>query len=271
LSDLIRNGLKINKREVERSAGLVFENGLWRKLDNIRLTALTRFGNNSKNNSQSLKNFVEKWKRGSKKVRNILSLQQKEYIPHNMIKFAENTEIIINAEVSKELNMLWCKNFLSNATRVFTFNMHNNTLPVNIILTHFVRDIGRNCTFCDLSLNPEEEPETVLHLFVNCRSVETLRTELFKWITGDNRFEVTRSEFFSTFRRGNRYLNELLQLVALFFKKYLWDTRARKKLLAVEEMKQYISLEIDTNYAVSGYFRNIFEKSGINEQIRHSH
>jgi hypothetical protein len=160
---------------------------------------------------------MEKWKRGSKKVRNILSSQQKEYIPHNMIKFAENTEIIINTDVSKELNMLWCKNFLSNATRVFIFNMHNNTLPVNIILTHFVHDIGRNCTFCDLSFNPEEEPETVLHLFFNCRSVETLRTDFFKWITGDNRFEVTRSEFFSTFRRGNRYLNELLQLASLFF------------------------------------------------------
>jgi hypothetical protein len=47
--------------------------------------------------------------------------------------------------------------------------------------------------------------------------------------------------------------------------------RARKKLPAVEEMKQYISLEIDTNYTISGYFRNIFEKSGINDQIRHSH
>jgi hypothetical protein len=141
--------------------------------------------------------------------------------------------------------------------------MHNNTLPVNVILSHFVREVGRNCTFCDLIFNPEEEPETVLHLFYDCQIVEELRSDFFKWLTDDDLFDVSRREYFSSFRRGSRYLNEFLQLSAVIFKKYLWDMRARKRLPVLEKLKEYFSLEIDTLRSISGEFKKIFSNCGL--------
>jgi hypothetical protein len=163
ISDLIREGAKISKREFERNNGIILAIDVWRKLDNIRSAALIKYGRNENQTCQTFSNFMERWKRGSRKIRNILCADRAEFIPHNILKFAENVETVINLEVSKEINRLWCKNYLSNDIRVFTFNMHNNTLPVNIILSHFAPDVGRNCTFCDIVQNPEEEPETAVY------------------------------------------------------------------------------------------------------------
>jgi hypothetical protein len=172
LSNLTINGTKIPKREFVRNTGIEFDMATWRKLDNIRLAAITRYGQNENLTCQSFENFVDTWKRGSKRIRKILCAGKTDFIPHNIMEFSENTEIVINLETSKEVNKLWCKNFLSNDIRVFAFNLHNNTLPVNVILSHFARDVGRNCTFCDLTFNPEEEPETIIHLFFNCNIVD---------------------------------------------------------------------------------------------------
>jgi hypothetical protein len=261
--DLIRDGTKIPKREFVRNNGLNIDNEVWRKLDNIRSAAITKYGSNNHLICQSLQNFIERWKRGSKKVRQILCFCKDEFIPHNIVKFAENTEIVIDLDMSKELNKLWCKNYLSNDVRVFIFNMHNNTLPVNVILSHFVREVGRNCTFCDLIFNPEEEPETVLHFFYDCQIVEELRSDFFKWLTDDDLFDVLRREYFSSFGRGSRYFNEFLQLSAVIFKKYLWDMRARKRLPVLEKLKEYFSLEIDTLRSISGEFKKNFSNCGL--------
>jgi hypothetical protein len=172
LSNLTINGTKIPKREFVRNTGIEFDMATWRKLDNIRSAAITRYGQNENLTCQSFENFVDTWKRGSKRIRKILCAGKTDFIPHNIMEFSENTEIVINLETSKEVNKLWCKNFLSNDIRVFAFNLHNNTLPVNVILSHFARDVGRNCTFCDLTFNPEEEPETIIHLFFNCNIVD---------------------------------------------------------------------------------------------------
>jgi hypothetical protein len=106
---------------------------------------------------------------------NILNGSGTDFIPHNMIKFVDNTETVIGSESAKYLNSFWNRGYFSNNFRVFIFKLHNNTLPYNTILSHFVREVGRNCTFCNITANPDEEDENVLHLFYSCAISERIR------------------------------------------------------------------------------------------------
>jgi hypothetical protein len=55
------------------------------------------------------------------------------YIPHNMIKFPENTETKIDLEKSKKLNGVWSNSALgTNRTRTFIFKLHSNTAGFNV-------------------------------------------------------------------------------------------------------------------------------------------
>jgi hypothetical protein len=161
-----------------------------------------------------------------------------------MVKFAENAEIVVDWDLAKKLNTLWTKTFFSNDTRVFIFKMHNNTLALNTVLSHFVRNIGRNCTFCDLVFNPDEEDETPLHFFYNCTVSEQVRTNVFKSVTNNRNFMVSRREFFGEFKYMNNFYNDALQIVSVLLRKYLWDCRVRKHLPVSEKALSYIRDEI---------------------------
>jgi hypothetical protein len=111
---------------------------------------------------------------------------------------------------------------LSNACRTFCFKFYNNILPYNHVLSHFVRGQGRNCTFCDLSGNQDEEDETPLHLFYNCVISENLRNTFFIEFLGTT---ISRQEFFTIFDRENLHSNKILLLVTTLFRKFLWDCK----------------------------------------------
>jgi hypothetical protein len=82
----------------------------------------------------------------------------------------------------------------------------------------------------------------------------------------DDRFEISRSEFFSVYRCGSRYLNEFLQISTLLFKKFLWDMKLRKRLPDIVTLKEYFSMEIVTLSNISAEFKKIFENCGINRE-----
>jgi hypothetical protein len=45
--------------------------------------------------------FLCRVKKGSRHLRNILTEKNNDFVPHNLVKFAESTEIVINSDVSK--------------------------------------------------------------------------------------------------------------------------------------------------------------------------
>jgi hypothetical protein len=171
-----------------------------------------------------------------------------------MIKFAENTEIVVNLDLSKKLNMLWTKPYFSNDTKTFIFKMHNNTIALNTVVSHFVRGVGRNCTFCDYLRNPEEEDETLLHLMYNCRPAESIRNNIFKQIMDDDSFMVHRREFFGEFNLNNNFDNEILMTVSILMRKFFWDCKVRKIIPTLPGTKSYISEEIRTMRKISTTF-----------------
>jgi Reverse transcriptase (RNA-dependent DNA polymerase) len=264
IRDLMDGDNFITKINFQQRIGAQIEPELWERLDRIRRTAKTRYGKDPYLKSVSIDYFFNTWKRGSRRVRRILERGTVPYIPHNMIKFADNTETIINYELSKNLNKMWSNSYLSTDIRTFTFKMHNNSLPYNTILSHFVRGIERNCTFCDLTNNALEEDENILHLFYNCTTSENLREMFFKWLTDDNTFTVTRREFFGEFRKNSRHLNEILSLSGLLFKKFLWDCKVRKCLPNFLHLQQYYINEMELMSRISKKISNSKNNCGIN-------
>jgi hypothetical protein len=244
MEDLIADYNMVNKVAFIGNLGFNISQNMWEKLDKMRRAAKTRYGKDPANKSQSLCDFIKEWKSGSKSVRKILENNSDIYLPHNMIKFAENSETLIDSDQSCRLNKLWEKNFLSVSTRTFVFKMHNNTLPLNTVLSHFVRGINRNCTFCDLIFNPDEEDENFLHFFYMCEISERIREQVLKNITGDRNFTVSRQEFFVEFKYPNNFRNEALQIITILIRKFLWDCRQRKTLPILDKCIRYLADEV---------------------------
>jgi hypothetical protein len=179
------------------------------------------------------------------------------------MKFAENTEKVIGLELSKFLNKSWNLSFLSNDLKTFIFKLHNNTLPYNTMLSHFVPGISRNCTFCDIILNQEEEDETPFHLFYDCQPVDQLRDEFYKYISDNQTFTVTRSELFTNFARPNNFTNRALFLITRLFIKFLWDCKVRKILPTQRHVLSSITHELRVITSLNRKLKKIFENSGL--------
>jgi exonuclease III len=264
MTDLIADGRKISKAEFNRNFNIEISQEKWQLLDKIRNAALLRYGRDDPKPVTQIEHFINRWKKGSKKIRNILCSEQNEYIPHNMVKFADNTETVIGLDTAKYLNRFWNRSYFSNDLRTFIFKLHNNTLPVNTILSHFVRGCSRNCTFCDIRGNPDVEDENILHFFFNCDVSERLRFEFFNWLTNRDLNNISRREFFCGFRKPNNYYNEVLNTACKLFMKFLWDCRLRKTIPHLEGLKTFISDEFDTMAKASRFFKNTILHCGHN-------
>jgi hypothetical protein len=134
--------------------------------------------------------------------------------------------------------------------------MHNNTLPVNTVLSHFVQ--GRNCTFCEISRNPDPEDETPYHLFYDCQTTERLRNNFYIWLLDDNNFTVRRHEFFCC-GFGDRDW-EIWMAVNNLFKLYIWECRARYCLPEIQNLKKFILFELYVMGKVSKKFELKYSK-----------
>jgi hypothetical protein len=99
------------------------------------------------------------------------------------------------------MNSFWSLNLYNNSVRKFLFKLYNNTQGYNHAVAHFVGNHSPNCTFCDIIGDQDIVNETPLHLFFTCRSIEGFLESIFKWLTNDDNFEFTRTEFF-TFTKG---------------------------------------------------------------------
>jgi len=212
-----------------------------------------------------LKKFFKKESKGSKCFRDITNLRTERYIPHNIVKFAQTTDSVISEEQSQIINVLWDMNFLDNHTRTFCFKLHNNTLGLNSRVSKFVRGHTSNCTFCNIGEIAEEMKETPLHFFYNCEYSEPVVMYTFREILNENDFvQMTRSDFFGTFKFDNDDKNMVLCLIALWTKMYLWKARSFNTLPVNEQALNYIMEKIKDTYENSKKFRNMV----INSELR---
>jgi hypothetical protein len=175
---------------------------------------------------------IEHWCNGkkqlSRKIRLILEGDLIDEIPHNIRKFAENTETIINLNQSRTLNGLWGNKFFDNGMKTFLFKLFNNTLGYNYMVANFVRNINKDCSFCILNGIGIETRETPLHLFFDCPSVEPVIKTFYNWLWSTHDVEhVSRQEFFVTPNTGNLVDDKVLIIVNCIVKKYIWDCKQK--------------------------------------------
>jgi hypothetical protein len=223
------------------------------KIRNIAITAKTKFLKEIPEKGISFETFFDRWKKGSKKIRNIMWKSQNPYVPHNLVKFAENTNTVITAVCSDKLNSQWACNFLSNKLRTMLFKLHSNCLPVNTIVSHFKRGVSRNCTFCEINLNPDPEDESVYHLFFSCPTVEVIREDFFKWLSRDVNFLLSRHEIFCCFTRlGNSQdFTDTFDIILKLFKQFLWECKTRKILPVLIALKKFVKRELEVICSVN--------------------
>jgi hypothetical protein len=157
--------------------------------------------------------------KGCKRYRKKIIGTEEKNVPHNIVKFASNTETIIGYEDSKKLNGIWASSVLSNSTHTFLFKLHNNTAGYNNAVAHFVPGHSQNCTFCDIIENPDVEDETPLHLFLTCSVSERFVEDFFSWVLSEPA-NITRQEFFVSFSRPNHRKNDVLFLISALLKKF---------------------------------------------------
>ena len=219
-------------------------------------------------NSKKCMDFDEFFNRpvkGSKRYRTILAHSSNPYqdaVPHNMIKFADSFDILIDLENSKKLNSFWNKSFLSNACRTWLFKFYNNTVGYNAMVSHFVRGHSDNCTFCDILLVPEQNRETGIHLFYQCTITENVTNRVFSHYMEVNTIP-TRQELLVGFNTFSHQKNSALNLISKLYLKFLWDCKVRKCLPTPEGAIQMINYELKTICKISTETRLTFLGSGI--------
>jgi len=202
-------------------------------------------------------------KKGSKIFRTVLEMETGNYIPHNILKFAETGECLIDFNVSKTLNELWTKNYFDTGTRTFCFKLHNNTLGTNNRVSKFIRGKNADCTFCEMREIPDAEPETILHLFYSCESVETLIQETFAWLLQE-RQPVKRNDYFGIFTFENKHKTEVLLHISIWIKKYIWDFKQSFTLPNIETLKTILTEKLKVTCDISASFRLKLAESEIN-------
>jgi hypothetical protein len=97
-----------------------------------------------------------------------------------------------------------------------------------------------------------------------CTPIETLREDFYKWITDDINFTVTRTEFFTTFKKPNNFLNISLFLVTQLFMKFVWNCKQREILPVQLHLRQNITLEVQTLVKISKEADLAFRNSNLN-------
>jgi hypothetical protein len=257
------NGIK-SIESIEQICGVPIGRILYRDLTGLVNASQIKYGN-MRLLGISPKTFFENLKKGSKRIRKYLEADKNDFVPHNIVKYAENTDIVIGLEACKKLNRMWTEHYLSNATRTFHFKLINNVLGLNYIISHFVPGVDRNCTLCDVDRNPVPEDETPLHLFYSCNITENLLIDFFA-LMGTT---FLREEFFSIPTRQLKEDNLVIILTSILVKKFIWDCKMRYCLPTIDQLTTFVFRELTTmchiskkvkmsvkNCGFSFYFRN---------------
>jgi hypothetical protein len=240
LKKLLNNtGEVLSLENFVHSTNLPVNAALYNKLKKILDTATTRYNHSGTDN---IATFFRVWRKGSGKIRKIILWEKaNREIPHNMVKFGETTDTVVNFETARILNTQWTRGYFSPAQRAFFYKLHNNILGINTRLSHFIREIDRNCEFCNITQVAEQDDETILHLFYNCPTTENLRERYFTEILGR---DIGRQEFFGIpdFNRGSTVA--IVKVVALLFMFYVWESKKRYCIPSYTFLKQFIQEEI---------------------------
>ncbi len=266
---MLEDGTPLDQATFCNNTGIVMRNAKYRVMRDAVQEALARYRKNTiyDKTSADVGTYLCRVKKGSRHIRKVQVPIDLDFVPHNIMKFAETTDCIFNNVDAPLINGLWGKSFFDNSTRTFLFKLHNNTLGINVRISHFVANQSRTCTFCNLTRNPDPDVnETVLHLFFQCRSSEPVILELQRWAINDDLLfnAFTRKKNFGAYMMENKGKNIIMQIVAALIKKYIWDCKVRFSLTDLDCGKDFIRYELDRIVSQSSKINRAYITSELN-------
>jgi len=255
-----------NKEDFELDTGIILPLLKFNKLSRLATNAIVKHRKLDKNEQKTdnVKNFCMRIRRGSKRYRKIITGKVSSVISTNMTRYAEILDQVINLKSSVRLNGLWGSSYLDNSTRTFIFKLHNNLLGINTRVAHFVRNHSRACTFCTVLQDPDDNPESIIHLFFECNSVENMLIDFFSWlsITGVNH-HISPRDFFQGFELNCVNKNRVLDLITIIVKKYIWDCKVRFTVPRLDHLKNTFLAEYSHLMRDNRTVREFTQKSRI--------
>jgi len=268
LDQILNNDKTVKSlQEFSEITGMDISELKFNKLRGIANCAVRKFSKNEsyEKKTDTVQNFLMRIKRGSKTIRNILQGSHTCTVSQNILKYAELTDTFINADHSSVLNSSWISmGYLHNSVKTFIFKLHNNILGINSRVAHFVRNHPNTCTFCDIIQAPEENSESIKHLFFECNCVENLLTDFYTWIfSTDHPRYISKFEFFVGFNFECNYKNTVLHLINILVKKYIWDCKLRFTIPVVADLKLLVSREIEHIYRLNSKMRIALTRSNL--------
>jgi len=263
VGDFLTDGRIKSRENFNNDNNIIISPMTYGQLTGIIRTAKTKHKEYGIVVDDSFEDFF-KFKKGSRKFRKILTLKINQGVPHNLLKFSDNTDTIINSTICQTLNGYWCNAKLSGEFATFLFKFFNNRLGYNYTLSKFIHGISENCTLCEIARHEENNRETPLHLFWDCEKTYTIIEEFFNWLliaTGEN--SPTRQEFFVLFERNNNNFNNVMNLISKLLIFCIWQNKQRKTLPDITSTKRFIFSELQILTSLDNEFKNTVKNSGI--------
>jgi hypothetical protein len=181
--------------------------------------------NMSHDASFNLKNFIEKIKKGSRKIRNLFGeIKNLSYDLTGTVAITTFCGLIDCAipatEIISSWTSTWAVNFLCNDLKVFIYNCRFNCLPLNNRLNAYRPEIDARCSFCRIIDRSCNTRENFKHIFFLCNTTSALIDLVLEKIalrveknsdeflnlywfgvrTGDSHPRIAWQLFFDTFR-----------------------------------------------------------------------
>jgi hypothetical protein len=173
----------------------------------------------------SLKTFFLSFKKGSKKLRGILSGNSVGTLQEikNSFCAVSNIEPVLIDGFEKSLEH-WNRNSVYNRQREFIFKFYHNRLGLNSRVSHFI-EVSKWCTFCSIvgrNLGPFSD-ETFTHLFFECPVVEKIHNDISTTLISDT---PLNKQSWLGLNSGNSFLSLFLLLIQF----YIWEAKLSQRL-----------------------------------------
>jgi len=228
------------------------------------LTDVNRKFSRQTGKSVRLQDFFSSFKKGTKKIRLIMT--QKYKLKENLnIKLAVNHFRIVNLNVpdlqtQRIMYGAWACNKVNNIINTFNFKLMGNTLGVGSRVVHINRDRDPGCTFCTLSKDMPVPLENIEHIFWNCPRVNKLIENLTNFYFG---FKFTKEEWFGLNFNLNLKNLALLNIVLTIFKFVIWNNKLRKKLpnenLVISEINFQLNIMYNSHKKTMNQTNTLFQ------------
>ena len=241
ISDIAVGGVLKSLDEINNEANIPFSLATYMRLgEALRTFNRGRLGlRGARIHSDSMHDFLVRFKKGSRPVRNILTKHRQMSVITAQLTTVKTFHRLIGIPVIEDDNLkrilsIWNYNALPNKFREFCFKFTNNLLGLNSRLAHFVQDHHPGCTFCLKSGKVPIPVESFTHLFFECEKttfiLNALSTQFFAELNFQNENEKKRFWFCGVNPTTNKNDNSFILISVLCILFLIWETKLKKNI-----------------------------------------